>query len=86
MKSLFWGVIWCGFGFMLIFGLVNEAIQEQHKWDTFSAEHHCKISQVMPGSTTPITGFDSNGNVTTAIASTPSRTAYLCDDGVTYWR
>lgn len=73
---------------------VTAAIAEQREWDAFAASHECRIVERAQGTTTVSTGFGtavgSNGNVAvvpvTAVSSAPARAAYLCNDGVTYWR
>lgn len=72
-----------------LFVLWGFAINAEHKqWQLFADEHSCKVTGHMTGDTVttvaPIVG--GNGGVAVGISSTPSKTAYLCDDGVTYWR
>jgi hypothetical protein len=63
-------------------------VQEQKQWDAFAKAHNCKVVAKREGSTStgvaPIIG--GNGGVAVTTSSTPGQTAYLCDDGVTYWR
>lgn len=40
----------------------------------------------MSGSTFNTVGVGSNGGVSVGIGSTPDKTGYQCNDGVTYWR
>lgn len=67
------------------------AVMEEHEqWQAFAAEHNCKVIGRMSGSTSTGVGYGmaANGQFGTVvtITSTPSKTGYLCDDGVTYWR
>lgn len=55
---------------------------ENAEWEQFRQTHDCKITGRMSGDL--ITGFTSNGSVATA--ATPDKTAWTCNDGVTYWR
>lgn len=65
-------------------------VEEGRQWETFSVTHECKVVGQMSGSTQSGVGFGvaANGQVGTVITttSTPSKTGYLCNDGVTYWR
>ena len=46
------------------------AVVEERKWREFAAEHNCRVVGKRQSEAT--TGY--------------TQTAYLCDDGVTYWR
>ena len=76
--------------FALLAAVVTASVENQKQWDIFKVEHKCVVSEKMQGSVSYSTsmGFDSKGNTilipTTATA--PHKTAYKCDDGVTYWR
>jgi hypothetical protein len=63
-------------------------MEEFKHWKAFSEQHHCKVVGRMSGDTVttvaPIIG--GNGGIAVGVSSTPSKTGYLCDDGVTYWR
>lgn len=62
------------------------AYKEQQEWKKFSAEHNCKIISKVKGSTQIATVMTSDGKLATIPQNEPDKTAYLCDDGVTYWR
>jgi len=70
--------------------LIWAKVEESRQWETFSAAHECKVVGQMSGSAQPGLGFGvaANGQVGTVITTTsiPSKTGYLCNDGVTYWR
>lgn len=63
---------------------------ENARWRAFLEAHACKLVGKMSGGAQ--TGFGvgvtANGQVGTVITTinTPSKTGWLCDDGVTYWR
>ena len=63
---------------------------EQERWDKFSISHNCRVVQKVIGSTHTGygVGVTTNGKVGAVITttSTPAKTGWLCDDGVTYWR
>lgn len=61
---------------------VGLAIRADREWDRFSKAHDCKVVGKISGST--FNTIDAKGNV--GIGSTPSKTGYLCNDGITYWR
>jgi len=56
--------------------------EDSKHWDAFNAEHHCKVVGRHSGDVATI--ITSDGKVGTA--TTSSKTGWLCDDGVTYWR
>lgn len=62
--------------------VVYAAIAESRQWEEFSAAHDCKVTGRMSGDV--VSGVSSNGSAVTAV--TPDKTAYTCNDGVTYWR
>lgn len=73
---------------VLIAFCIAGSIQEGKEWAAFSTAHNCKVVGRMTGNTyttvAPIIG--GNGGVAVGVASTPAKTGYSCDDGVTYWR
>lgn len=60
------------------------AVVEERNWQKFAATHDCRVVGKRQGETT--VGYTSAGGGGTVIGSTSPQTAYLCDDGVTYWR
>lgn len=68
--------------------LVWAGIVEEKQWQAFKVSHACKIVGHVSGSSTttvaPIIG--GNGGVAVGVSSTPDKTGWACDDGVTYWR
>jgi len=65
-------------------------IQENRKWDLFSIENNCiAIEHIQGHSRTGAgVGITATGQVGTIMTttSTPSKTAWKCEDGKTYWR
>lgn len=57
---------------------------EHKQWQAFSEAHHCKVVGQMSGDLLVSPVVSSRGGV--AVTSTPDKTGWLCDDGVTYWR
>lgn len=67
-------------------GLINAIRIDENNWREFSAKNNCKVVGKMAGSVVPVTGFDAKGNAVFSVATTPTKTAWKCDDGITYWR
>lgn len=63
---------------LLIWALIVEA----REWGAFKREHHCKVVAKISGST--FTTIGSDGKI--GVGSTPGKTGWACDDGVTYYR
>lgn len=65
-------------------------IEDGRRWTAFKSEHNCKVVQHMRGDIVVGTGVGvmPNGQVgmLTTTSSTPEKTAWACDDGITYWR
>lgn len=61
-----------------------EAAAAWHAW----AAQHCKMVGHMDGDTdiTVAPVVIGKGGVAVGVTDTPDKTAYKCDDGVTYWR
>ena len=66
------------------------SINEQEQWDAFAKAHDCKKVSVISAGAQPTVGFGltSRGQMGYGLMTTitPSRTSWLCDDGITYWR
>lgn len=75
---------------LLIPAVIYGSVKEQEQWDAFATAHACKKVGEMSGSTQTGVGFGmtASGQMGTVVTttSTPSKTGWLCDDGVTYWR
>lgn len=70
----------------LIVALFVLIVHESHEWERFSAAHACKVVAHVRGDVFNTVGVDAKGNVSVGIGSTPDKTGWLCDDGVTYYR
>lgn len=83
-----WAIGACVVVFLVLF--VWATIEEAEQWAHFAAAHDCKVVGRMKGTTDTGVGFGmmANGQMGTVITttSTPSKTGFLCNDGVTYWR
>lgn len=71
----------------VLLGLLSR--DEQREWDEFAKQHDCKIVARKQEMTStgfgPVVGGKDVG-VAFVVNTTPAQTAYLCDDGVIYWR
>ena len=79
IPCIFLVVIWCTV-------VVVAKYYEHKQWSDFAKEHHCKLTQVANGEVNTGFGMTTNGNLATVITTSPRKKAYLCDDGITYWR
>ena len=74
----------------LIAFTVWAAIVDAENWAEFSQEQDCKKVSHVTGNTNIGYGYGvtTSGNVGmgTIVTRTPSKTGWLCDDGVTYYR
>jgi hypothetical protein len=60
------------FGMAFIVWAIPDPVHQSAQWDTFKASHHCRLVET------------SAADAGTTHESHQS--AYLCDDGVKYWR
>lgn len=67
-------------------GAVCAAIQSERDWAVFSQLHECVRVGHMSGSAFTTVGVGANGGVAVGVGSTPDKTGWKCNDGVTYWR
>lgn len=75
---------------LLIPAVIYGSIKEAEEWAAFSVAHACKKVGHISGISQTGVGFGmtASGQMGTVVttSSTPSKTGWLCDDGVTYWR
>lgn len=72
---------------VVVLGLVGVAsFQEAKRWDAFKAEHDCKMVSQSAATTSTGVGMGMDGKVGVVSMTTPGKTGWTCDDGVTYWR
>lgn len=65
---------------------VSASKRERAKWDRLKAEQKCVIVARQSSSLMTTTGFDAKGNVVFGTTVNPAKTAWKCNDGVTYWK
>lgn len=70
---------------ILIFAAANSAESEK-RWQTFSADHHCKLVSHSDGSSALTTGVSSGGKLVVGSTYINGKDGYLCDNGITYYR
>jgi hypothetical protein len=69
-----------------IVGLGFAMVASEKDWQQFAETHECKKVAHIKGDVFNTFGTDSKGNMTVGIGSTPDKTGWLCNDGVTYYR
>lgn len=64
--------------------------KKKEEWELFKEEHDCKVVGKMDGEFDSGIGMTVNadGNIepTLVMESSPNKTGWLCDDGITYWK
>lgn len=75
---------------LLVSSMIYGLIKEDEAWAAFSVAHSCKkVGEVKDSIQTGVgIGMTASGQMGTVVttSSTPSKTGWLCDDGITYWR
>lgn len=71
---------------ILLILAILAAIEEGRDWQRFKVEHNCKVTARINGDVFNTLSVGANGQPVIGIGSTPSKTAWLCDDGITYYR
>lgn len=61
-------------------------IAENNAWQAFKIAHECKQIGHMKGDIFNTVGVGANGQVSVGIGSTPDKTGWSCNNGMTYWR
>lgn len=62
------------------------SMAEQDQWNAFAVAHDCKkVGEISPSSSFGI-GIGTNGQTSIVPISTPGKTGFACNDGITYWR
>lgn len=66
--------------------MVVSTYKNAQRWEMFKAAHNCKPVARIKGDVFNTFGVDSRGQMTVGIGSTPDKTGWACDDGITYYR
>lgn len=72
--------------FLGIISIFFDDYKERVQWDKYRTDHACKIVDHIDGYVFNTLGTDAKGNISVGIASTPDKTGWLCDDGITYYK
>jgi len=72
--------------FLLIAGTIWLIVEDGREWAHFRDAHNCRVVSKIRGDTFNTWSVGPNGQMQVGIGSTPSKTGYLCDDGITYYR
>ena len=70
---------------ILIAGLYG-SVEESKEWKKFQVDHKCEVVSKEKGSVGVGNSVSPSGGVGIVTISTPNKTGWLCDDGVTYYR
>lgn len=70
----------------LIAGGIYLMQRESEEWATFKDAHKCTAVGKISGDMVTGFGVSANGQAVVTVGSTPSKTGWLCDDGITYYR
>lgn len=73
-------------GFLAVCSVLYACIAEAQEWEEFKNHHHCKVVSRIKGDVFNTVGADAKGNMVVGVGSTPDKTGWLCDDGITYYR
>lgn len=71
---------------VLLVGMVLYVIDDGKKWEAFKVAHECKKVAHITGDVFNTIGIGANGQVSVGIGSTPDKTGWACNDGITYYR
>lgn len=86
----FMGLGFMGLGFIgALVLVVIGARREHHRWEVFAKEHECHVVERRKGVDTtvaPIIGTNGTVSLAAGVTFEDDKTAYLCNDGVKYWR
>lgn len=77
-------IVLIALGVVLSAVLIWAEFQGASEWAKFRELRNCKVVARLHGDMTVAPIIGGNGGV--AISSTPSKTGWLCDDGITYYR
>jgi len=59
---------------------------EAKEWDAFKVAHACRVVAKVDGSVFNTFSVSPKGQMVIGVGSTPDKTGWLCDDGVTYYK
>ena len=61
-------------------------IRENQEWEQFKVAKQCVLKEHIKGEIRTGVGVTTNGKVGVGVMPEPDKEAYLCNDGVLYWR
>lgn len=70
---------------LLVLAIVG-TVESNKKWEAYKVAHHCKVVAHIDGDVVPTFGNSSSGSMVVGVGSTPDKTGWLCDDGMTYYK
>lgn len=84
-ENLVWGLLVLAIVVCIPLALVA-GHNEKQEWEAFKASHNCKVTSRIDGSVMPTFAMDTSGKAVYGMTTTPSKTGWTCDDGVTYYK
>jgi hypothetical protein len=80
-----------GLGFVGVLIVIAIATWREHQqWEDFAKGHECRLVERRKGdveiTVAPIVGANGSMSLTTGVTFDDAQTAYVCNDGVKYWR
>lgn len=66
--------------------VVRADMKNSQDWEAFKAANNCRITSQIDGEILPSVGIGSNGQTVYSVTTTPSKTAWTCNDGITYYK
>lgn len=84
LEKLAWGLL-----VLAVLGIPLAMVagrKEKQEWEAFKFAHDCKITSRIDGAVMPTVAIDTSGKAIYGMTTTPSKTGWTCDDGVTYYK
>lgn len=87
MGRIDWGTAGFVAGATALLGImIALLVWEQNQWQEFKVAHKCKAVSHIKGDVFTTVSVSPQAQVMTGVGSTPDKTGWLCDDGITYFR
>jgi hypothetical protein len=61
-------------------------IKRENEWEVFKASHACAKTAVIQAEVFNTLAVGPNGQVQVGVGTTPMKTGWTCNDGITYYR
>lgn len=70
----------------VIAAIVCASYEEAKRWEAFKIAHQCRKVSYERATSHPVTTFGANGQAQFGVVTTPGKTGWACNDGITYYR